>query len=84
MCCEREDTYLYAQILIRRLCDQYGAAPFLRLRRELEIAAKKKGNLALVDILHTYTSNAPPELSKTIKAIMSSPNMTPGDLATVK
>ncbi|KAI8355169.1 TH1 protein [Blakeslea trispora] len=84
VCCEREDTYMYAQILIRRLCDTYGATPFLRLRRELEMAAKKKGNLALVDILHTYTSNAPLELSKTIKAIMSSPNMTPGDLATLK
>ncbi|RCH77718.1 Negative elongation factor C/D, partial [Rhizopus stolonifer] len=84
VCCEREDTYLYAQILIRRLCDEFGAIPFTRLRRELEIAAKKKGNLALVDILHTHASSAPLELSKTIKTIMTSPNITPGDLATLR
>lgn len=84
VCCEREDTYLYAQILLRRLADEYGATPFSRLRRELELAAKKKGNMAIVDVIHTHISDAPVELSKTIKSIMNSPNITPGDLVALK
>lgn len=83
VCCEREDTYLYVQILLRRLADEYGATAFSRLRRELEIAAKKKGNMTIVDVIHAQTSDAPIELSKTIKSIMDSPNITPGDLVTV-
>lgn len=84
VCCEREDTYLYAQILLRRLHDEFGATPFKRLARALEIAARKKGNGAFVDLLHTYTSHAPLDLSRTIKSIMNSSNITPGDLAALK
>ncbi|CEP14521.1 hypothetical protein [Parasitella parasitica] len=84
VCCEREDTYLYVQILLRRLADEFGATPFTRLRRELEIAAKKKGNMTIVDVIHTHISDAPVELSKTIKSIMNSPNITPGDLVALK
>ncbi|KAI8640957.1 hypothetical protein BD408DRAFT_346902, partial [Parasitella parasitica] len=57
---------------------------FARLRRELEIAAKKKGNMAIVDVIHTHISDAPMELSKTIKSIMNSQNITPGDLVALK
>ena len=74
---------MYVQILLRRLADEYGATPFTRLRRELELAAKKKGNMAIVDVIHTHISDAPVELSKTIKSIMNSSNITPGDLVAV-
>ncbi|KAI9469071.1 MAG: TH1 protein [Benjaminiella poitrasii] len=84
VCCEREDTYLYTQILLRRLYDEFGVKTFNRLRRELEIVAKKRGNTAIVDILHTNISDAPLDLSKTMKNIMNSSNITPGDLITLK
>jgi hypothetical protein len=69
---------------LRKLYDEFGARPFNRLRRELEIAAKKRGNLAIVDVLHTHTSDAPFELSRTIKSIMHSQTITPGDLIAVR
>lgn len=39
--------------------------------------------MAIVDVIHTHISDAPVELSKTIKSIMNSPNITPGDLVAV-
>ncbi|KAI7904504.1 TH1 protein-domain-containing protein [Cokeromyces recurvatus] len=84
ICCEREDTYLYTQILLRRLYDEYGVKTFNRLRRELELVAKKRGNTVVVDILHTNISDAPLELSKTMKNMMNSSNITQGDLIALK
>lgn len=39
--------------------------------------------MTIVDVIHTHISDAPMELSKTIKSIMNSPNITPGDLVAV-
>lgn len=75
---------MYAQILLRRLYDEYGATPLTRLRRELEFAARSRGNHAFVDLLHSHVSHAPLELSRTIKSIMNSTHITPGDLITLK
>lgn len=37
-----------------------------------------------MDLLHTHVSHAPLELSRSIKSIMNSPSITPGDLVTLK
>ncbi|KAI8083817.1 TH1 protein [Thamnidium elegans] len=84
VCCEREDTYLYAQTLLGRLYDEFGATPFTRLRRELESAARNRGNHVFVDFLHSHVSHAPIDLSRTIKSLMNSTNITPGDLISLK
>ncbi|KAI9270069.1 hypothetical protein EDC94DRAFT_513134, partial [Helicostylum pulchrum] len=57
---------------------------FIRLRRELELAARNRGNHAFVDLLHGHVSHAPVDLSRTIKSIMNSTNITPGDLISLK
>lgn len=56
----------------------------MRLRRELELAARNRGNHAFVDLLHSQVSHAPIDLSRTIKSIMNSNNLTPGDLISLK
>jgi hypothetical protein len=83
VCCEREETYLYAQILIRRVYDEFGAEPLTRLRRELEKVAKARGNRAFVDLLNSYMSHTPNDILKIIKSIMNGHSITPGDVIMV-
>lgn len=75
---------MFAQILLVRLRDKYDAKPLQRLSRELEIAAKRKGNPAMIDLIHAHTSTAPLELAKTINSILSSSTVMPGDVANLK
>ncbi|KAI8882067.1 hypothetical protein K501DRAFT_102696 [Backusella circina FSU 941] len=80
VCCERQETYLYAQILIRRVYDEFGAEPLTRLRRELEKVAKARGNRGFVDLLNSYMSHTPSDILKIIKSIMNGHSITPGDV----
>ncbi|CAO3612675.1 unnamed protein product [Cunninghamella echinulata] len=80
VCCEREETYLYAQILLQNLYEKEQSMPFIRLSKELEKAAIERGQFAFVDTLKMYLSNAPPEISSALKAIRSSQQATPGDI----
>ncbi|SAM06484.1 hypothetical protein [Absidia glauca] len=80
VCCEREETYLYAQILLQKLCENEDTLPLVRLSKELEKAAIQHGHHALVDTLKQYLSAAPPEVSSALKAIRSNELATPGDI----
>ncbi|KAG0184692.1 Negative elongation factor C/D [Apophysomyces sp. BC1034] len=93
LCCEREETYLYAQILIRKLRDEFDGLPFLRLARQLENAALKRGqrqtehfsndSTQFVEHLRTYMSEAPLQLSKALNTILSKRSVTPGDIMVI-
>jgi negative elongation factor C/D len=43
VCCQHEQTYLYSQLLLKRLADQPGGEPYRRIAKELEINALTKG-----------------------------------------
>ncbi|CAO3592987.1 unnamed protein product [Absidia cylindrospora] len=80
VCCEREETYLYAQMLLQKLCENDDNMPFIRLSKELEKAAIQCGQHGFVDILKTYLSEAPLQVSSALKAIRSNQQATPGDI----
>ncbi|KAI8371711.1 TH1 protein [Radiomyces spectabilis] len=83
ICCEREETYLYAQILIQKIRENYQGLPLMRLSKELEKAAIRRGQNAFVEILRVYTMNAPLQLSGSLKAIHGTRQVTPGDIMTL-
>ncbi|KAF7725707.1 Negative elongation factor C/D [Apophysomyces ossiformis] len=83
LCCEREETYLYAQLLIRKLYDEFNGLPFLKLARQLENAAARRGHSQFVEHLRTYMSDAPLQLSKAFNAILSKQAVTPGDVMVI-
>lgn len=43
ICCANEASYLTAQVLLRRLYEQYDSAPMLRVSEELEKYAREHG-----------------------------------------
>ncbi|KAG1053868.1 hypothetical protein G6F46_003261 [Rhizopus delemar] len=84
ICCEREESYIYAQTLIKRLQDEFGMVSFTKLKRELELAAGRNGHKAFVDSFSSLTSSSPLEISKIITTILNSPRITPADLIALK
>ncbi|KAI9310993.1 TH1 protein [Dichotomocladium elegans] len=83
VCCEQEHFYLYAQVLIKRLHDEYEAAPLKRLSKELEKAAISRGYSELVDILKSCAEDIPLDLAAALKAIRNSNQPTPGDVLAI-
>ncbi|ORX60461.1 hypothetical protein DM01DRAFT_1404725 [Hesseltinella vesiculosa] len=81
VCCEREETYFYAQVLLQKLLNNEGYQPFIRISKELEKTAMDRGHHAFVDVVKSYTSDAPTQVAGSIKAIRSNP--TPGDVMTL-
>ncbi|KAI8991612.1 TH1 protein [Mycotypha africana] len=83
ICCEREDTYLSAIILLRKLYHQYNATSFIRVRQELERVARKHGNLPMLDAMHLLVDADPSsvEVRKLVKSILSSSMIALGDLS---
>ncbi|KAI7867682.1 TH1 protein [Spinellus fusiger] len=75
ICCEREETYMYAQILLHKLHQDYNGQPLVRLMAELEKAAVQHGQISL--------SNAPRQLSAALKAILGTQQLTAGDIRTI-
>ncbi|RCH97682.1 Negative elongation factor C/D [Rhizopus azygosporus] len=84
VCCERQETYIYTQLLIKRLQDEFGKFSFTRLKRDLELASIRNGNRTFVELLNAHLSDAPLEISRTIATILNSSHMTPADLITLK
>ncbi|KAI8097011.1 TH1 protein [Halteromyces radiatus] len=80
VCCEREETYLYAQLLLQNLYENEDKMPFIRLSQELERSAIQRGQHGFVDILKLYLSSAPTQVSNALKAIRSNQQATPGDI----
>ncbi|CDS07708.1 hypothetical protein LRAMOSA01657 [Lichtheimia ramosa] len=83
VCCEQEHFYLYAQVLLRRLYEDFDSPSFARLSKELEKAATARGYGELVDILRTCANDIPPLLASALKSIRSSSQPSPADLFTV-
>ncbi|PHZ10186.1 uncharacterized protein RHIMIDRAFT_293591 [Rhizopus microsporus ATCC 52813] len=84
VCCGRQETYIYTQLLIKRLQDEFGKFSFTRLKRDLELVSIRNGNRTFVELLSAQLSNAPLEISRTIATILNSSHMTPADLITLK
>ncbi|CAM0139852.1 unnamed protein product [Umbelopsis sp. WA50703] len=80
VCCQHEQTYLYSQLLLKRLADQPGGEPYRRIAKELEINALTKGEEHLISILRTYLWEFPPALASPITAILRNSHATPGDI----
>ncbi|KAI9010938.1 TH1 protein [Phycomyces nitens] len=83
VCCEREETYMYAQMVLYKLREEYNGQPLTRLIAELEKAASKHGRQSFVDILRVSLSDAPRPLSAAIKAILATKQLTAGDIRTI-
>lgn len=80
VCCQHEQTYLYSQLLLKRLADQPGGEPYRRISKELESNALTKGDEHLISILRTYLWEFPPSLASPITAILQNSHATPGDI----
>ncbi|KAG2175451.1 hypothetical protein INT43_001098 [Umbelopsis isabellina] len=80
VCCQHEQTYLYSQLLLKRLADQPGGEPYRRISKELETNALTKGDEHLISILRTYLWEFPQSLASPITAILQNSHATPGDI----
>ncbi|KAL0091236.1 TH1 protein [Phycomyces blakesleeanus] len=83
VCCEREETYMYAQMVLYKLREEYNGQPLIRLIAELEKTASKHGRQSFVDILRASLSDAARPLAAAIKAILGSRQLTAGDIRTI-
>ncbi|KAI8137886.1 TH1 protein [Fennellomyces sp. T-0311] len=83
VCSDQEHSYLYAQVLIHRLYQEFNDLSFLRLAKELEKTAIARGQHELVYIIKSCAVGMPQDLANALKAIRSSGQPTPGDIMTV-
>ncbi|KAI9285358.1 TH1 protein [Umbelopsis sp. AD052] len=80
VCCQHEQTYLYSQILLKRLADQPGGDAFRRISKALETNALTKGDDHMISTLRTYLWELPPALTSPITAILQNKHASPGDV----
>ncbi|RUP47539.1 TH1 protein [Jimgerdemannia flammicorona] len=83
-CCANQQTYLYTQVMLKRLSDEPGGLSFRHVSKELEKGAMTRHHQPpLVSQLRMTIAQAPPNIAEAVNATLSSKNPTPGDVMTL-